>query len=289
MDISRAVVTAAGLGERLYPLTKAQPREMLPLGRKPAVQFIVEELIAAGVTEICIVVSPGSRAIENHFSIGPNARCNGSFPNELLDDRAHLYFVEQPEPRGTGDAILRARGFVGEEAFVVALGDAVITPSDAPNPLIRRMIHTFAATGGDAVVAVRDVDRAAVSQYGVVTPVGDGLQTPHFMISDIIEKPAIDAAPSTIAVAGRYVFSSLVFNYLAESADEAGGDVHLTEALQRMVHDRESTWAERVRPGENRFDLGNFLEYSRAFIRFSMDDPEVGLSIREYLRGLTHA
>lgn len=289
MSITRAVLPAAGPGSRLYPLTKAQPKEMLPLGRKPAVQFVIEELIASGICEICVVTSTVSSAIENHFSISHAVSGDGAFPRELMEDRAHIYFVEQPEPLGLGDALLRARGFVGDEPFAVALGDAVITGVDAPDALVTRMIRTFEATGGDAVIAVRDVPRAAVSQYGIVTPMGETPSAPHFMISDIVEKPPIDAAPSTVAVAGRYLFTPLIFDYLDETRAGVGNQVQLTDALQRMVHDRESTWAQRIRSGEQRFDVGNFLEYSRAFIRFSLDDPEVGLSIREYLEALVHA
>jgi len=287
LTITKAIVPAAGISARLYPLTKAQPKEMLPLGRKPAIQFIIEELIAAGITEICVITSPASRAIAEHFSIGEGRRTN-SFPAALLEDRAHLYFLEQPEPKGLGDALLRARGFVGNESFVVALGDAVITGTDGPDALVARMVRTFDATGGDAVIAVRDVPRVAVSQYGIIEPVGEVASTPHFMIADIVEKPPIDNAPSTIAVAGRYVFTPLIFDYLREAPLVPGQNLELTDAMQRMVHDRESAWAERIRPGEHRFDVGNFLEYSRAFIRFSLDDPEVGLSIREYLQGLIH-
>jgi len=285
LTITRAVVPAAGTSTGLYPITRAQPKEMLPLGRKPAVQLVIEELIAAGLTEICVVISRLSSAIEQHFSLGRGTPLNGSFPEALLEDRAHLYFVEQPEPKGLGDALLRARGFVGNEPFAVALGDAVITGVSTPDALLTRMLRSFEAAGADAVVAVRNVPRAAVSHYGVVTPVGDVANTPHFMISDVVEKPSIDDAPSTIALAGRYILTPLIFDYLRESHD-AGVELQFTDALQRMVHDRESVWAESVKPGENRLDVDSFLEYSRAFIRFSLEDPEVGLSIREYLQDL---
>jgi len=285
LTITKAVIPAAGTSTGLYPITRAQPKEMLPLGRKPTVQFVVEELIAAGITEICIVISRLSSVIEQHFSLGGKSPLNGSFPSELLDDRARMYFVEQPEPDGLGDALLRARGFVGNEPFVVALGDAVITGVSSADALVTRMIRSFEATGADAVVAVRNVPRAAVSHYGIVTPVGEVANTPHFMIADVVEKPSIDNTTSTIALAGRYVLTSLIFDYLREM-DGAGAETHFTDALQRMVHDRESVWAESIKPGEDRLDVDSFLEYSRAFIRFSLEDPEVGISIREYLQDL---
>ena len=290
MTIRKAVIPAAGLGGLLYPITKVQPKEMLPLGRKPAVHLVVEELIGAGLTELCIITSRGRRAIEDHFDFssgdGRFGADRDTFPTALVENQAHVSFVEQPEPRGMGEALLRAREFVGDEPFVVALGDAVITGTEAPGGLVQRMEHTVEATGCDAVVAVRTVGRAQVSQYGVVTPIGDPVGKAHFMIADIVEKPPIEEAPSTIAVAGRYILQPLIFDYLEETPPGLGGELQLTDALRRMVHDRESVWAEFMRPGERRFDLGNFLQYSRAFIHFSLNDPEVGLSVKEYLQQL---
>jgi len=290
MTIRKAVIPAAGLGGLLYPITKVQPKEMLPLGRKPAVHLVVEELVGAGLTELCIVTSRGRRAIEDHFNFATGPPAFGAdrdtFPAALVEDYAHVSFVEQPEPRGLGEALLRAREFVGDEPFVVALGDAVITGTEAPGGLVQRMEHTAHATGCDAVIAVRNVARAQVSQYGVVTPIGDPLGKAHFMVADIVEKPPIEEAPSTIAVAGRYIMQPLIFDYLEETPPGLGGELQLTDALRRMVHDRESVWAEFMRPGERRFELGNFLQYSRAFIHFSLNDPEVGLSVKEYLQQL---
>jgi len=290
MTITRAIIPAAGTGRHLYPITKSQPKEMLPLGRKPAVHLVVEELIEAGLTDLCIVTPRGKRAIADHFSFGTNSDSRGAnltaFPSELLDNLAHIYFVEQPDPKGLGDALLRAKGFVGDEPFAVALGDAVITGVEGSGGLMARMTNTITSTGCDAVIAVREVLRAYVSQYGIVEPVGDHAGKAHFMISDIVEKPPIEEAPSNIAVAGRYIFHPLIFDYLEEIPPGLGGELQLTDAIRRMVHDRESVWAEVMRPGERRFDLGNFLEYSRAFIHFSLNDPEVGLSIKEYLQEL---
>lgn len=290
MTISKAVIPAAGRGGLLHPITKVQPKEMLPLGRKPAVHLVVEELVAAGLTDLCIVTSRGRRAIEDHFSFASGAAAMGSdrdaFPAALVEKRARVSFVEQPEPKGTGEALLCAREFVGDEPFVVALGDAVITGTNSAGGLVQRMEHTAEATGCDAVVAVRRVARAHVSQYGVVTPIGDPVGKAHFMIEDIVEKPPIEEAPSTIAVAGRYILHPLIFDYLEETPPGLGGDLQLTDALRQMVHDRESVWAEFMKPGERRFELDNFLQYSRAFIHFSLNDPEVGLSVKEYLQQL---
>ncbi len=290
MPVTRAVIPAAGLSPRLYPITKSQPKEMLPLGRKPAIHMVVEELIEAGIADICIITGRHQRAIEDHFDLGddPNGKAaNGDlFPPALRDGRAHIYYVRQPDPKGLGDALLQTQGFVGGEPFVVALGDAVITGAGGEGGLVSRMADVIDNTGCDAVLGVRHVPRSQISQYGIVKPFGNIEGKPHFMVEDVIEKPPPEEAPSDIAIAGRYIMRPIVFDYLRHAAPGPGGELQLTEALRRLVHDREAIWAAKMKPGERRFDVGNFLQYSRAFIQFSIDDPEVGLSVREYIEGL---
>jgi len=287
MPVTKAVIPAAGLGTRLYPITKAQPKEMLPLGRKPAIQVIVEEVIAAGITDICIVTGRDKRAIEDHFDVGTNVHAppNGDlFPPALRNGSVHIFYVRQPEPKGLGEALLHTEAFTGDEPFLVALGDAVISGTAERGDLIRRMDAAMEATRGDGVIAVRKVPKTQVSHYGVVEPLGEIGEESHFAVGDLVEKPAVDEAASNIAIAGRYLLSPIVFDYLKETPPGAGGEVQLTDALRHMTVDREAVWAVLMEAGEQRYDVGNFLQYSRAFIRFSLDDPEVGVAVREYMQ-----
>lgn len=286
MPVKKAVIPAAGLGTRLYPITKSQPKEMLPLGRKPAIQVVVEEVIAAGITDICIVTGKDKRGIEDHFDAGLNMQAppdGDLFPHALRDGTAHIFYVRQPEPKGLGDALIHAEAFVRDEGFLVALGDAVIAGTAERGDLSKRMDAVMEATQGDAVVAVRKVARTQVSDYGIVDPMGEIAGQSHFAVADLVEKPAVDEAPSSIAIAGRYLLGPIIFDYLKETPPGAGGEVQLTDALRRMTLDREAVWAVLMGPGEQRYDVGNFLQYSRAFIRFSLDDAEVGVAVREYI------
>ncbi|MGD9498750.1 MAG: UTP--glucose-1-phosphate uridylyltransferase [Armatimonadota bacterium] len=290
MPVARAVIPAAGIGTRLYPMTKSQPREMLPLGRKPALHVVVEELIDAGITEICIITGKHQRAIEDHFDL-TNTESAGPlgaamFPAALREGKVHIYYVRQPEPRGVGDALLQAEGFVGEEPFVVALGDVVITGPAGAGALVRRMIDVMDHTDCDAVLGVRHVPRSQISSYDIVKPFGSVEGKPHFMVEDVVQRPPVGDAPSDIALAGRYHLRPIIFDYLRHAPIGPGGELSLSEALRRLIHDREAVWAAKMKPGERRFDVGSFLQYSRAFIHFSLEDPEVGLSVREYIEGL---
>ncbi len=277
MPVKKAVIPAAGLGTRLYPITKAQPKEMLP----------VEEVIAAGITDICIVTGKHRRAIEDHFDLGVNGqapRDGELFPQALRDGTAHIFYVGQPEPKGLGDALIHAEGFVEGAPFLVALGDAVISGTAERGDLIRRMDAVMEATRGDGVIAVRQVPKTQVSDYGIVEPLGDTGGQSHFAVADLVEKPAVEEAPSNIAITGRYLLSPIIFDYLRDTPPGVGGELQLTDTLRHMTLDREAVWGVMMEAGEQRYDLGNFLQYSRAFIRFSLDDPEVGVAVREYIQ-----
>ncbi|MEA3402550.1 MAG: UTP--glucose-1-phosphate uridylyltransferase [Armatimonadota bacterium] len=290
MPVKRAVIPALGLGRRLYPITKSQPKEMLPLGRKPAIHVVVEELINAGIEDICIVTSHSKQAIEDHFDLAADgdAGLPGGelFPPALRQGRVHIYYVRQPMPNGLGNSLLQAEGFVGDEPFVVACGDTVLSGPNGPVRLISRMVDVMDNTAGDAVLAVRRVPKSEVSHHAIVKSFGPVEGKPHFMVEDIIDQPPVDEAPSDIAVVGRYVLQPIIFDYLKELPRTATGELRLPEALRRVVHTRESVWAAMMKPGEGPFDVDNFLQYSRAFIRFSLNDPEVGLSVREYMQEL---
>lgn len=286
MPVSKAVIPAVDTGVRLYPLTRSQPKEMLPLGRKPAVQVVIEELIGAGITDICMVTGERSRAIEDHFdaasemAAGPDGQL---FPEALRNGSVHIFYVRQPEPKGLGDALLHTEAFVGDEAFVLALGDVVIWGTAGEGVLMRRMAEIIEATQGDGVLGVRQVRKTQVSDHCIVEPVGEIGAQAHFAVADLMDRPALGTALSDIAVAGRYLLSPMIFDYLKETPRTAEGELRLPDALRRMTLDRESVWAVLMDPNDQAYDVGNFLQYSRAFLRFSLDDPEVGVAVREYI------
>ncbi|MGC9319693.1 MAG: sugar phosphate nucleotidyltransferase, partial [Armatimonadota bacterium] len=272
MPLRKAVIPATGLGRRLYPITKSQPKEMLPLGRRPAIHVVVEELIDAGIEEICIVTSHSKQTIEDHFDLGSNGELGPpsgeQFPAALREGRVHIYYVREPMCNGLGNSLLQAEGFVGDEPFAVACGDTVLSSPNGPVRLIPRMVDVLDNTGGDAVVAARRVPKSEVSRYTVVKSFGPVGSKPHFMVEDILDQPPRDEAPSDIAMVARYVLQPIIFDYLRELPRPPTGELRLPEALRRVVHSRESVWAAMMKPAERPFDVDNFLQYSRAFIQF---------------------
>ncbi len=279
--ITKAVIPAAGLGTRLYPLTRAQPKEMLPLGRKPAIQLVVEECVEAGLNEILFINGRTKRAIEDHFdNMGNGNGCGPLFPE--MNGRLRFFYVRQSEPRGLGDAVAQAEAFIRDESFVVALGDAVIKGNGGPS-LLRRMIALHEDRSPGAIVAVRRVPRERISSYGVVHPVEAFDERSAFRIDDIVEKPPPDEAPSDFAITARYIFTPAIFDYLADVEPGVGGEIQLTDAIRAMVHDGHEVWAVPLQPGEVRYDVGNFLEYAKAFLEIALSDPEVGAELTKHL------
>ena len=288
MEIRKVVIPAAGLGTRLYPLTRAQPKEMLPLGRKPTIQWVAEEAVANGLDEILIITGRQKRAVEDHLDFDSGEENGSGVPPEGLDvlhnSSVRFFFTRQSVPRGLGDAVAQARLFTGPEPFAVALGDAVIMRDGHPASLLGRMTDLFLSRQVDGVVAVREVPRELVSSYGVVQPAGEPGET--FLLADLVEKPAPEQAPSRLAVTARYVFAPCLHDYLERTAPDAQGEVQLTDAVRAMIADGRQVWAVRLAPGEVRYDVGNFLQYARAFCAVALADPEVGEELSEYLRSL---
>ncbi|HEX4589753.1 MAG TPA: sugar phosphate nucleotidyltransferase, partial [Gemmataceae bacterium] len=233
--IDLAVVPVAGAGTRLLPATKSQPKEMLPVGRKPVVQYIVEELVQSGVRRVLFVTGPGKTSIENHFDVNAELvdflRETGK--EDLLEElefgrrNVEYCYTRQRRQLGLGHAILTARPFVGDQSFVVALGDSIIG-LHAQSLVVRRLLSTFEAERADAVIAFEEVPREEVRQYGIAHPRGDA--GPVFQLADIVEKPAVEEAPSTLAVAARYVFRPMIFEHLAKTTPGKGGEIQLTDA-----------------------------------------------------------
>jgi UTP--glucose-1-phosphate uridylyltransferase len=291
-DVNIAVVPVAGLGTRLLPATKSQPKEMLPVGRKPGVQYVVEELTRAEVKRLLFITGPGKTSIENHFDLNSELvqTLREAGKEDLLEElefeRApvQFFYTRQRQLLGLGHAVLCARPFVGEMPFVVALGDSIIG-LHAQSDIVRRMTHCFTAHKADAVLAFEPVPEHEIHQYGVAKPKQDG---ELFELEDVVEKPAIHEAPSNLAVAARYVLSPRIFDALDRTPPGKGGEIQLTDAIRLIIKEGGKVLGLRLRPGERRFDIGNYDAYFRAFVEFALADPKYGPSLREFLRGLLH-
>jgi UTP--glucose-1-phosphate uridylyltransferase len=289
--IDLAVVPVAGAGTRLLPATKSQPKEMLPVGRKPVVQYIIEELVQSGVRRVLFVTGPGKTSIENHFDVNPELvdflRETGK--EDLLEDlefgrrNVEYCYTRQKRQLGLGHAVLTARPFVGEQPFVVALGDSIIG-LHAQSLVVRRLLSTFEAERADAVISFEEVPREDVRQYGIARPRGEAGAV--FALADIVEKPAVEEAPSTLAVAARYVFRPTIFEHLAKTTPGKGGEIQLTDAIRAMIRQGGKVMGVRLLPGERRYDIGNFESYYAAFVEFALADPRHGPRLREHLLSL---
>jgi UTP--glucose-1-phosphate uridylyltransferase len=292
MPIDLAIVPVAGQGVRLLPSTKSQPKEMLPVGRKPVVQYVVEELALSGVRRLLFVTGPGKTSIENHFDINAEliAFLRETGREELLEEldfeRQDLqyFYTRQRRQLGLGHAVLCARPLVGDQPFVVALGDTIIG-LNAQSDIVRRMVEEFDRARADAVVALEAVSPEEVEQYGIVRPGGHSTNA-VFEVEDIVEKPSADEAPSTLAVAARYVLAPAIFELLARTPPGKNGEIQLTDAIRLLLREGGKVIGMRLAPGERRFDIGNFESYFRAFVEFALSDPRYGAELREYVRAL---
>jgi UTP--glucose-1-phosphate uridylyltransferase len=292
MTIDTAVVPVAGLGTRLLPATKSQPKEMLPVGRKPVVQYVVEELARVGMTRVLFVTGPGKASIENHFDLDGELiqvlRESGKeeLLAELEFERSALqyFYTRQRQTLGLGHAVLCARSFVGREPFVVALGDSIIG-LHAQSDVVRRMTACFTERRAAAVIAFEDVPREEVRRYGIAKPADEG---EIFGIEDLIEKPSVEEAPSTLAIAARYVLAPEIFDALEKTPPGKGGEIQLTDAIRTVIRSGGRAYGVRLDAGERRYDIGNFNAYFRAFVEFALADPRFGAPLRRYLEDLLH-
>lgn len=269
--IKRAIIPAAGKGTRLMPLTRAIPKEMLPLGRKPILEYIMDEIACCGIEEVLLVVSEDKQSIVDYFREYP---------------RVSVSSVIQPEQKGLGDAVGWGEEFAKGEPFAVVLGDSIISTSSQLIPL-RRVLDTFEQTDADGVIVVQDTPPEEAHRYGMVKPKVDSEQLDRaFEISDLIEKPKREEIPSRFAIAGRYAFNSSIFDYLRKTLPGAGGEIQLTDAVKRMLTDGNRVWCVPLMPGEVRRDIGTFASYFEAFTLACIEDPECGDAIRRMLKGL---
>jgi len=269
------------------PATKSQPKEMLPVGRKPVVQYVVEELTRVGMKRVLFITGPGKTSIENHFDLDgelvQTLRESGKedLLAELEYERATVqyFYTRQRQLLGLGHAVLCARSFVGDQPFVVALGDSIIG-MNAESDVVRRMIQCYEEKNAAAVIAFEEVAPEDVNDYGIAQPrTNDEL----FEIVDLVEKPAPRDAPSNLAIAARYVLSPAVFDALSVTRRGKGGEIQLTDAIRAVIRGGGTAYGVRLRPGERRYDIGNFDSYFEAFVAFALADPKFGPALKRRL------
>jgi len=291
MNIECAVVPVAGLGTRLLPLTKSQPKEMIPVGRKPVVQYVIEELEAAGLQRILFITGRGKHAIEDHFDRDPELERILSDPKKakLLEELnfeemdVSFYYIRQGEQLGLGHAVLQARDFPGGRPFVVALGDSIISDGGGGANIVQRLVACCEEKEASCVIAFEEVPRAEVYHYGIAKPAEDG---EVFRVADLVEKPSVKEAPSNLAIAGRYVLGPSIFAALDETPPGKNNEIQLTDAIRLLLQRGEPVYGVRLVPGERRHDIGNFPSYYRSFVEFALRDPEYGPALREHLKKL---
>jgi len=288
LDINIAVVPVAGLGTRLLPATKSQPKEMLPVAKKPVVQYVVEELESNGIKQILLVTGKSKTSIENHFDfdheLTRSLRENGK--EELLPEleyermRLEFFITRQRLQKGLGDAIRCGQYFTRNHPFVVALGDSILG-LNGNSRVVSTLIDTFHETGAACVIATQEVPNDKVSSYGIVQPASKG---DIFPIQTLVEKPEPSEAPSNLAVSARYVFSPAIYAALASTPPGHQGEIQLTDAIRLLLERGEKVYGVRLPSDERRYDVGNFKSYFEAFVEFALNDPDHGPGLRDYLK-----
>jgi UTP--glucose-1-phosphate uridylyltransferase len=288
--VRKAVLPAAGLGTRFLPATKAQPKEMLTVVDKPQIQYVAEECVASGIEHIIIVTGKGKNSIEDHFDSAPvlehyleeKGRHAQAELVRRISNMVQVSYTRQKEPLGLGHAVLVAKDLVGDEPFAVLLGDVLIP---GKNPATKQLIDVYEATGTGAI-AVEEVPREKTHLYGIVdgepapiAPFGERL----LRIRDLIEKPKTEAAPSNLAITGRYVLPPAIFDCLERTKPGAGGEIQLTDGL-RLLAKEQGLWA-YIYEGIS-YDAGDKLGFLRATVELALLNDEFGPAFRDYLKTL---
>ncbi|CAI2573826.1 UTP--glucose-1-phosphate uridylyltransferase [Apilactobacillus kunkeei] len=283
--IKKAIIPAAGLGTRFLPETKAMPKEMLPVVDKPAIQLIVEEAIASGITDILIIIGKGKRAIEDHFDSNTELELNleSKGKDEMLKsvretNGLNIYFKRQEHPNGLGDAVHTAKSFVGEDPFVIMLGDDLMTDE---TPLTKQLIDSYEETGS-STLAVMKVPHEDTSKYGVINPakeVSDGL----YDVTNFVEKPNPEDAPSDLAIIGRYLLTADIFDILENTKPGKGNEIQLTDAIDTL-NKKGKVYAHEFKG--DRYDTGNKFGWLQTNIEFGLKHPEVSDELKQYIKDL---
>ena len=294
MAITKAILPVAGMGTRLLPATKSQPKEMLPVGRKPVVQYVVEEMIDEGIDKFLFITGRKKRSIEDHFDDDPELEARLSTSATEMgqvdyDSRGvEFFYARQRRPAGTADAVRMASEFVKSESFVVAFGDTILSSPDRPG-VVGRMIEAHERREAAATIGVWQIPREETFKYGIVKPTevpSADRGSAVFDIEDIVEKPAVEEAPSCLAVAARYVFTPRIFETIEQVQAGVGGELWLTDAIRLLIAAGDRVQCVPLGPGERRYDIGSPLTYYRAFVDFALADPDYGDAFASYLREL---
>ena len=285
--ITKAVIPAAGLGTRFLPATKAMPKEMLPVVDKPAIQYVVEEAVAAGLTDDLMITGRNKNALENHFDrmteLEATLELKGDVDRlkkvEYSNDLADMHYVRQGDPRGLGHAVLRARMHVGHEPFAVLLGDDLIDERDV---LLSRMIEEQSNRNA-TIIALMEVHPSTTHMYGIATVEKTG--SPDVVkITGLVEKPSAGTSPSNFAIIGRYVLQPDVFDVLEHTEPGKGGEIQLTDALQAMAEHNIAGGVYGVVFRGRRYDTGDRVDYIKAIVQLAVERPDLGPELRPWLK-----
>ncbi|QWV85665.1 UTP--glucose-1-phosphate uridylyltransferase GalU [Streptococcus parasuis] len=284
--VRKAVIPAAGLGTRFLPATKALAKEMLPIVDKPTIQFIVEEALRSGIEDILVVTGKSKRSIEDHFDSNFELEFNlkEKGKNDLLklvDETTgiRLHFIRQSHPRGLGDAVLQAKAFVGNEPFVVMLGDDLMDIKDSKVvPLTKQLMNDYEQTHA-STIAVMPVPHEEVSAYGVIAPQGEGING-LYSVDTFVEKPKPEDAPSDLAIIGRYLLTPEIFGILENQKPGAGNEIQLTDAINTL-NKTQRVFAREFKG--NRYDVGDKFGFIKTSIDYALQHPQVKDDLKQYL------
>ncbi|TLG75240.1 UTP--glucose-1-phosphate uridylyltransferase GalU [Culicoidibacter larvae] len=291
-QVKKAVIPAAGLGTRFLPATKAQPKEMLPIVDTPTIQFIVEEAIASGIEEILIITSGNKRSIEDHFdkSYELEDTLEKKGKKEMLEmvqnisNMVNIHYIRQKEPKGLGHAVLCAKAFINDEPFAVLLGDDIVYTEPGQTTALGQLIDVYNQTGA-SVVGVQTVAKEDVNKYGIVAPskTQKSVDGRTYKLSDMIEKPVVEEAPSQMAVLGRYVLNPEIFDLLETQAAGAGNEIQLTDAIKRLMARQQVYAYDFV---GRRYDVGDKFGFVQATIDYALRDSSLHEQVENYIKQL---
>lgn len=283
--VRKAIIPAAGLGTRFLPATKAMPKEMLPIVDKPTIQYIIEEAVEAGIEDIIIVTGKSKRAIEDHFDYSPELERNleEKGKTELLEkvkkasNLADIHYIRQKEPKGLGHAVWCARNFIGDEPFAVLLGDDIV---QAETPGLRQLMDEYDKTLS-SIIGVQQVPEDETHRYGIIDPLTS--EGRRYQVKNFVEKPSKGTAPSNLAILGRYVFTPEIFMYLEEQQVGAGGEIQLTDAIQKL-NEIQRVFAYDFEG--KRYDVGEKLGFITTTLEFAMQDKELREQLTPFMEAL---
>jgi UTP--glucose-1-phosphate uridylyltransferase len=278
----KAVIPAAGLGTRFLPATKAQPKEMLPVFDKPTIQYVIEEAVASGIDDILIVTGKGKRSIEDHFDRSFELEYNlkeqgkNAFLEEIkeISDLADIYYVRQKKQKGLGDAIYCAKKHIGDDSFAVMLGDTI---TKGKIPCTKELIEVYNKYNA-STIAVEPVPCEKVERYGIIK--GKEVESSVYKIDELVEKPSVDEAPSNLAIMGRYVLKSEIFDSLKETSPGFGGEIQLTDALSKL-----NAVYGHIFNGKS-YDIGNRIEWLKTSLEFALYDDNARDDLIDYLKDI---